>query len=593
MSDLASLYIKVDSTGVVTASRSLDELAGKSQKVEEATRKVTKATDSAASSMGKYITAAAATAAVMKLIQQSVQAFMEAEKATLRMAMAMKNQGDFSRAALNDLKAYASQLQKVTAYEDDATLSLMANLKSYGMTNEEVKKATKVAMDFASAKQAEGMSVKTAAELLGKAYAGNTQTLARYGIVVGEIKDKSEKYNAVMKQLEQRFGGSAQAELLTYAGQWQKLKNQWGDIQEFLGIIFLKTLQAVQVAAGLVGVAFMSMGSKILQVLDILMTPLKGLLMLTGLIAGALGADGLSSALNLAASAISDARARILDAKNSTMAWTSANYDQLKSFDGIETAVEKMGNTGTRTTYNLKEGTDKATKSANKLREEWIKLKAELEFEKATAGMDDLDKALAEIERDIEKMRANPNADLKLIDEVELQRQTAAIKAWYDEYLQEQIKAKENFDRQEKAKQDSIAKGERETIEAIKKQYDADGQLLRDKMELYKDLEGFEDEYRQVQLAWTERIKQEEIKASGDVAAAEEKAAKTRSQIEYNLFKTKTDYIAEGFGQLQSAFTDIAGIYEKGSDAARDWENAAKAMEIAQKAVAVVQAVGA
>ena len=169
-SDIAALYIKVDSTGVVTASRSLDDLVGKSQKVEEATRKVTKATDSAASSMGKYITAAAATAAVMKLIQQSVQAFMEAEKATLRMAMAMKNQGDFSRAALNDLKAYASQLQKVTAYEDDATLSLMANLKSYGMTNEEVKKATKVAMDFASAKQAEGMSVKTAAELLGKAY---------------------------------------------------------------------------------------------------------------------------------------------------------------------------------------------------------------------------------------------------------------------------------------------------------------------------------------------------------------------------------------------------------------------------------------
>ncbi|HOD99409.1 MAG TPA: hypothetical protein PLT63_11605, partial [Syntrophales bacterium] len=210
-----------------------------------------------------------------------------------------------------------------------------------------------------------------------------------------------------------------------------------------------------------------------------------------------------------------------------------------------------------------------------------------------TAGMDDLDKKLAEIERDIAKMRANPNADLKLIDEIELQRQTAAIKAWYDEYLQEQIKAKENFDRQEKAKQDSIAKGAQETADAIQKQYDADGQLLRDKLELYKDLTGFEDEYRQVQLDWIERIKKEEIKATGDVAAAEKKAAKERAQIEYNLFKTKTDYIADGFGQLQSAFTEIAGVYEKGSDAARQWEQAAKAMEIAQRAVAVVQAVAA
>jgi len=236
---------------------------------------------------------------------------------------------------------------------------------------------------------------------------------------------------------------------------------------------------------------------------------------------------------------------------------------------------------------------DAAAKAAQKLREEWAKLKAELDFEKATAGMDDLDKKLAEIERDIAKMRANPNADLKLIDEIELQRQTAAIKAWYDEYLQEQIKAKENFDRQEKAKQDSIAKGAQETADAIKKQYDADGQLLRDKLELYKDLTGFEDEYRQVQLDWIERIKKEEIKATGDVAAAEKKAAKERAQIEYNLFKTKTDYIASGFGQLQSAFTEIAGVYEKGSDAARQWEQAAKAMEIAQKAVAVVQAVAA
>ena len=29
--DIASLYIRVDSTGVVTASRSLDELTGKAQ----------------------------------------------------------------------------------------------------------------------------------------------------------------------------------------------------------------------------------------------------------------------------------------------------------------------------------------------------------------------------------------------------------------------------------------------------------------------------------------------------------------------------------------------------------------------------------
>jgi len=224
--DLASLYIRVDSSGVVTASRDLEKLTGVSKQAE-------KATTSAAASVGKYITATAATAAAMQLIKQSVMAFMEAEKATLKMAMAMKNQGDFSRAALSDLKAYAAELQKTTAYEDDATLSLMGNLKSYGMTNAEVKKATKIAMDFASAKQAEGMTVSTAAELLGKAYAGNTMMLSRYGIIIGETKDESEKFNLVLKQLENRFGGSAQAELLTYAGQWQRLKNHGATFKNF------------------------------------------------------------------------------------------------------------------------------------------------------------------------------------------------------------------------------------------------------------------------------------------------------------------------------------------------------------------------
>ena len=42
MADLASLYIKIDSKGVVTASKELDNLTGKSKKTEKATEAVTK-----------------------------------------------------------------------------------------------------------------------------------------------------------------------------------------------------------------------------------------------------------------------------------------------------------------------------------------------------------------------------------------------------------------------------------------------------------------------------------------------------------------------------------------------------------------------
>jgi hypothetical protein len=178
--------------------------------------------------------------AISSAVQNVTAAYMEQERALNKMGQAMKNQGDFSKAGLKDMEDYASAIQEASTVGDEAALSAMANLKSYGMLNDEVKRAVKVAVDFAAAKREEGMTVVTASELLGKAYAGNTALLGRYGIVIDENIKGAAKFEAVMQQLQARFGGAAQAELETYEGRIKNLQNTWGDVKETLGAIALE-----------------------------------------------------------------------------------------------------------------------------------------------------------------------------------------------------------------------------------------------------------------------------------------------------------------------------------------------------------------
>lgn len=525
MSDLATLFIRVDSTGVVTASKDLGQLTEASKKAETATKGTT-------SAMGKYITAAAATAAAMKLIQQSVSAFMEAEKATYKMAMAMKNQGEYSKKALADLKEYAAFIQKTTTIEDDLALSVMATMKTFGMSNAEMKRGMKVAADMAAAT---GKSIEDTGKAVSLAYAGQARRLREYGVVIDSTTQKTDVFNVAMGELEKRYGGNAQAELLTYEGQWKQMKNTWNDIQEFLGLVFLKTLQTLMVTAGLVAITFMSMGSKILQVLDLLFTPIKGLIMLVGLLAKALGQDNLAAGLDLAANSISNARQKILEAKDGVLAWTNANYENLKSFDKMETAIGKMKQGKRTTPLGEDDGTGGGKSSTRK------------------AVKDDTEKLL----------------DAKYKRELEL--------------------AKANYDAEEQMRKDA-EDGAKESIDRLMQ---LEQERLDSAMFLYSELSGYENEYRELVYASIDAEAKARNELYKDDVAWAKWAAEQKGKFEYKLFKEKTDSLSQGFGDLSTAFSGISQMYAEGSAEAEKWQQASEAMIIVQKALAVVQAVGA
>jgi hypothetical protein len=72
-----------------------------------------------------------------------------------------------------------------------------------------------------------------------------------------------------------------------------------------------------------------------------------------------------------------------------------------------------------------------------------------------------------------------------------------------------------------------------------------------------------------------------------------ENTAKQMVQLNQMVFEDQLGSIAQGVGDLSTAFQGLSRFYAEGSEDARKWEEAARAMEIAQRAVAVVQAVAA
>jgi len=181
-----------------------------------------------------------AAGAVVKFFTEATSAAIKQEDAINKLNTALKINGQFSAAASKDLQAYASSLQEVTRFGDEAILEQQALLISFGLTGDALRKGTEAGLDLATAL---GIDLKAAMLLVGKAAAGDTSALSRYGIKIKEGIPDTEKFAAVIKVLNSRFGGAAQKDVKTFGGGIEQLKNRLGDMAEEVGFQLIPTLQ--------------------------------------------------------------------------------------------------------------------------------------------------------------------------------------------------------------------------------------------------------------------------------------------------------------------------------------------------------------
>jgi len=166
-------------------------------------------------------------------IGSSVQAFAEQERATKTMVTALEAQGTATPRTIKQYKDLAAQFQRTTTYGDELTLQMQAMLVQVGnVMPSQMKGALAASMDLAAGL---GVDLRAATLLVGKAFAGETGSLTRYGIVIDKTKLKTEGAAAVLAAINERFGGQAQAQAETYAGQITQMANAWGDFKEAVG----------------------------------------------------------------------------------------------------------------------------------------------------------------------------------------------------------------------------------------------------------------------------------------------------------------------------------------------------------------------
>jgi len=190
----------------------------------------------------------AAIGTVAYTVKKLVDLYAEQEQAELDLAAAMKINGSYTLERWKAYKKFASEMQQITTYGDESILQAMANLQTYGIKSEQtIKRATQAVLDLAAAKK---IDLRTASEIVGKAFTGETGTLTRYGIVIDKGLDKTEKFDAVLNKIAETMGGRAKAAAESLNGQLTQMKNLLGDVGE----------QAVKAGSGLMTIAGQKLG---------------------------------------------------------------------------------------------------------------------------------------------------------------------------------------------------------------------------------------------------------------------------------------------------------------------------------------------
>lgn len=161
-----------------------------------------------------------------------VAAAREQEEATNFLNQALKTQGNYSEETSRDLLTYASALQEVSLFGDEAIIRAQGIIASFGFEGQALKDLTAATLDLA---QAKGMDLASAADLVAKSVGGSTNALSRYGIEINGVAGSSLRAQSAIEGINRLYGGQAKA-ATEGLGSTIQLKNAISDLAEEFGL---------------------------------------------------------------------------------------------------------------------------------------------------------------------------------------------------------------------------------------------------------------------------------------------------------------------------------------------------------------------
>ena len=248
----------------------LIHIKGDDKDFQGAIRNSDKSMGTFASKMQAYGPAigAAFVGAAAGLVVMSVK-MAAAEEAVSRQTEALlKSQGMMWSSVSDDLNLYMKDLERLTAYNDTDLQVAFNSMIAAGMTYTEAMENmnTVTSMSYSLNRDLNSMAL-----LVGKAYNGQTGELSRYGIVLDESLDKTEKFAGLQKHVADNFADASER-TDSFEGQMQTLNNEMSNFAEALGNELIPASTTAIGALNSMGIAGQELGATLGRVLALPVT---------------------------------------------------------------------------------------------------------------------------------------------------------------------------------------------------------------------------------------------------------------------------------------------------------------------------------
>lgn len=184
---------------------------------------------------------------VTGFVKDSITAFGESERVNAQLNATLKSTGEVAGITAIEVQKMASELQSMTTYDDEATISAANLLLTFTKIGKDVfPEALAIVQDMSTAL---GQDLQSSSIQVGKALQDpvlGVTALRRVGVnfskdqveVIKAMVDTGKAADAqalILRELQTEFGGSAKAAAETFPGALQQLKNAFGDLQEKVG----------------------------------------------------------------------------------------------------------------------------------------------------------------------------------------------------------------------------------------------------------------------------------------------------------------------------------------------------------------------
>lgn len=213
------------------------------ESVEDKTKQATRAQESLSKAIredlgqafltaqGQWVLIQQAIQMVVNVVKESIGAAMEAERADIRLGVALRGLGTSADAAFAGIKDLSDGLERVTGVTAETISEVAALFLRMGVGVHQVAALTEATLDYASATNEDVMS--STKRIIGF-IRGEQEEFGKLKLEVGEVTDAKERAHRLIEEISGTMAGTAKSSLKGYSGEWELFKINVGKASEAL-----------------------------------------------------------------------------------------------------------------------------------------------------------------------------------------------------------------------------------------------------------------------------------------------------------------------------------------------------------------------